>query len=291
MMSKPAFDIQDVLYRRDPVGDAVPLVLDSPHSGDTYPSDFGYIAPFDQMRMGEDAFIDDMFSDAPGHGAWLMAARFPRSYIDPNRDLVDLDTSMIDGDWPDPVTDGDKIALGMGLIWKVGRPGLDLYDRLLSVEEVRNRIDKYWRPYHAELQGLIDQAHQRWGRVWHLNCHSMPSADMCAEIDLPLVPSADFVLGDRDGTTASPEFVSAVQNSLLRQGYTVAINAPFKGVELVRKHGDPANGRESLQIEVNRGLYMDEHAITRTEGFAGLKSAMSVLIADLAAFIRKDRGL
>ena len=76
------FEIPGVVRRRDPQHDAVPLVLDSPHSGAHYPEEFAYRCPLPMLRRAEDAYVDELYEAAPAHGATLIAALFPRSYID-----------------------------------------------------------------------------------------------------------------------------------------------------------------------------------------------------------------
>ncbi len=71
-------------------------------------------------------------------------------------------------------------------------------------------------------------------------------------------------------------------------GYRVAINDPFKGAELVTRIGRPAAGRHSLQIEVNRGLYMDEDRIEKSADFAPVKADMDRLVAGIAAYVAEQ---
>lgn len=263
----------------------VPVVFDSPHSGKIYPDDFGYVAPLMVMRRSEDAFVDELYNAAPDHGAPLIAADFPRIYIDPNRGLADLDPAMLDGPWPDAVTGSRKVELGVGLIWRIMPPEAQIYDRLLSVAEVRRRIDTCWQPYHDAVAGAIDEAHTRFGQVWHINCHSMPAMGNSGTEDGP-VARAEFVLGDRDGTTCEPGFTAFVAEQLQSFGYHVKINEPYKGVELVRRYSDPGKGRHSLQIEINRKLYMDEDQIERNEGFTELKVNIDRLVAAICDYAR-----
>ncbi len=275
---------------RLPETDAIPLVCDSPHSGVLYPDDFRYALPFEQLRAGEDTDVHVLWHALPSVGATLLAAQFPRSYIDPNRDLEDLDAAMLAEPWPQPLRPGEKTRLGIGLIWReAGRSArLPIYDRLLSVAEVRHRIDAYHAPYHAAMRKEIDAAYARFGVVWHLNLHSMPAnsyESLQIESDHPL---ADFVLGDRDGTTAAPEFTDVVAQALRRRGFSVAINDPFKGVALIARLGRPAERRHSLQIELHRGLYMDETTRERTRGFGVLQSALADVSLEIAAYIREQ---
>jgi N-formylglutamate amidohydrolase len=271
----------------EPVAEPAPVVFDSPHSGTDYPDDFGSIAPVSVLRRSEDAFVDELFAAAPGHGAPLIAANFPRIYIDPNRDLIDLDPAMLDGPWPDPLVPSRKTELGVGLIWRIMPPDSQLYDRLLSVAEVRGRIERCWKPYHHAVATTIDETHRRFGKVWHVNCHSMPAMGNAASEDGP-VARAEFVLGDRDGTTCEAGFTAFVAGELRDMGYDVKINEPYKGVELVRRYSDPARGRHSLQLEINRKLYMDEKTIQKTAGFTALQADMGKLAGAICRYARES---
>lgn len=274
-----------VLRRFDPVGEPVPLVLDSPHSGIEYPDDFRCVVPLEILRTAEDTHIDDVFSAGPGRGATLLVALFPRSYIDVNRDALDIDGDLLAEPWPTPLNPGEKTKLGMGLIRRLAQPDIAVYDRKLSVAEIQARIDRYYHPYHAELKAALDRAHQRFGAVWHLNCHSMGSQGSTMTPD-GARRRPDFVLGDRDGTTCGAAFTDRVYRWLKGRGHHVTINDPYKGVELVRRYSDPGRHRHSLQIEINRALYMDEVTRAPNGGYSALKAEMSALIAHLAEWTR-----
>lgn len=281
-----ATDIPGVLYIKRANGNAAPVVFDSPHSGAQYPDDFDCVAPMDVVRKSEDAFVDELYAEVPECGADLQAALFPRAYIDPNRSLMDIDPELIEEHWPDPLAPSEKTRLGHGLIWRMCPPDYALYDRKLSAMEVRRRIETYWRPYHHVLAATIDNAQERFGQVWHINCHSMPAAGVPQHPGLGSGGRIDFVLGDRDGTTCDPEFTELVALTLRGLGYRVRVNDPYKGVELVRAHSDPANGRHSLQIEINRALYMDESRLERAEGFDRLQDHLTQLAAALCEYAR-----
>ena len=274
--------VPHVLELRGPSVPALPLVFDSPHSGTDYPEDFGHQAPMAAVRKAEDTYVDEIYDAAPAQGAALLRALFPRSYIDPNRAADDLDASMIEGDWPGRVMPSPKTALGLGLLWSRYPPGLPLYGRKLTVAEVRRRIETYHGPYHEALRRALDAAYARFGVVWHINCHSMPSVsnDMAAEG--PGIPRADFTLGDRDGTTCAAEFTETVRAVLAAKGYRVTVNDPYKGSELIRAWSAPQAGRHSLLVEINRRLYMNEDTFEKTDGFAKLQADIRHLIAELA---------
>lgn len=276
--------------RRDPVGVPIPLVCDSPHSGTDYPADFGHAVPLAQLRQGEDTHVDALWQAAPEVGATLIAARFPRTYIDPNRTLADLDPDMLDGEWPEPLSPGEKTRLGKGLIWSRMDPQTPIYDRRLSVAEVQARIDRYYRPYHDALNQAVQQRYEQFGALWHLNLHSMPN-DAYARLGLdPDRELADFVLGDRDGRTCEPAFVDLIASYLLGKGYTVARNDPYKGVQLIEQIGQPMQGRHSLQVEIRRPVYMNEATREPNEGFVRLQQDLSGLLREVASYVRKRVG-
>ena len=274
---------------RSPAAGAVALVLDSPHSGTEYPEDFRPAVPRDLLRQAEDSYVDELYASGPARGATLVAARFPRSYIDPNRSLLDIDVSLLDARWPGPAIASRKTELGIGLVWRVLDTGQPIYDRKLSVEEVKQRIVRYHQPYQRAVKQALDHAYEHFGGVWHLNLHSMPAMSSVISEDGPGRARADFVLGDRDGTTCEPEFTRLVADTLAGMGYGVKLNDPYKGVELVRAFSDPAAQRHSLQIEVNRRLYMDERTRERSAGFEKLRGDLDQLLAKVAAYVA-ERG-
>lgn len=269
--------------RHDPTVTPVPLVFDSPHSGTHYPADFDHLPPRALVRKAEDTHVEALYAAAPGVGATLIEALFPRAYIDPNRHVTDLDPAVVEESWPGPLNPSRKTQLGIGLVWRLAQGGVPMYARPLPVAEVERRIALCYEPYHAAVAAAIDERHREFGAVWHIDCHSMPAVGDVMSDD-PGRPRADFVLGDRDGTTCTPEFTAFVARTLADMGYDVAINDPYKGVELVRRHGRPAERRHSLQIEVNRKLYMDEGTLERTAGFAALQADLARLAEALADY-------
>ena len=265
-----------------------PLVLDSPHSGTVYPEDFRPACDIATLRRAEDTHVEKLYAFAPEMGAAWIEAHFPRSYLDANRDTTELDTALLDGPWTEPLSTDprvlSKVRLGKGLVWKLTDEGLPIYDRLLGVDEVRARIDNCWRPYHAAVAEAIDAAHARHGYSIHINCHSMPAVAGSHATDFPGLAHADFVIGDRDGSTADPALSQKICEHLRARGYGVDYNHPYKGVELVRRHGRPAGHRHSIQVEVNRRLYMDEATLALDEaGAARLRQDLRSMVAMLLA--------
>ncbi|MGJ7545024.1 N-formylglutamate amidohydrolase [Variovorax sp. LT1R16] len=265
-----------------------PLVLDSPHSGTVYPDDFRPVCDLATLRRAEDTHVEKLYAFASAMGAAWVEAHFPRSYLDANRDMTEVDITMLDGPWTGPVSTDprvlSKVRLGKGLIWKLTDEGLPIYDRPLTVDEVRQRIDQCWRPYHAAVAQAIDEAHARHGYSIHINCHSMPAIAGSHATDFPGLAHADFVIGDRDGSTAAPALSHRLCEHLRARGYSVDYNHPYKGVELVRRHGNPAAHRHSIQVEINRRLYMDETTLALDDtGAARLQEHLRSMVAMLLA--------
>jgi N-formylglutamate deformylase len=258
-----------------------PLVLDSPHSGTAYPDDFHHVCDRHALRKVEDTHVEQLFDFAPELNATLIAARFPRSYIDVNRARDDIDVSLLDGPWPEPVQPSAKVRLGKGLVWRTLDDGTPIYDQRLRVQDVQRRITTCWHPYHRALQDAVAAAQRRHGYAIHINCHSMPAVAAKFSTDFPGEAHADFVLGDRDHSTAAPGLTAWMQDHLNARGYSVSINHPYKGVELVRRTGNPAAGCHSVQFEINKRLYMNEDTLQPHAGFEPLKKMLRQMFSEL----------
>ena len=272
------------LYEPDEHAMPCPVVFDSPHSGAMYPADFDHVCPHKLLKQAEDTAIDQLFMDAPKSGATLLAADFPRTYIDANRAVDDIDPLLLDGPAPIPIKPTDRSSLGIGLVRRLCKPGVPMYAKPLSWDAVQRRINGYYTPYHTTLSSILDRAHYNFGMVWHINCHSMPASTA------PIVAGgrmADFVLGDHDGQSCDVGFTLSLQTYLQGLGYTVALNNPFKGVELTERYSDPGKHRHSLQLEMNKSLYMmaDEVEIDPAK-YAALQASIRGLIGYVTAYAR-----
>jgi len=266
-----------------PKGDAVPLVFDSPHSGNNYPPEFETLVPLARLRRAEDAFVDELFAAAPDHGATLIAATFPRIYLDPNRGPDDFEPSEARGNFAMPLAPTKKAAAGKGIVWTRLHGLASLYDQPLTAAEVMARIETCWRPYHAAVADALNTAHAAAGRVYHVNCHSMRArgnpTDEDGEADRP-----DFVISDGDGVTSAPAFTNLIRDVLQGQGFSAPVNDPYKGADLIHRYSNPSARRHSIQIEINRRLYMDEAAIKKTEAFGPFQDVIGELIREIAAY-------
>ncbi len=266
-----------------------PLLLDSPHSGHDFPGDFGAAVSEHALRDGEDCFVDELWLPATERGVWLLAAAFPRTNIDANRHHADIDLELLEGaHWPHAYMPSGKAAIGKALVWRTLDDGRPIYARKVSVAELRLRIERCHEPYHRALAQRIEATHARFGRSYHLNCHSMNALAGAQGEGGAGRPRADVVLGDRDGTSCDPAFTEFVRKVLAGMGYDVKVNDPFKGVELVRAYADPRAGRHSLQLEVNKRLYMDEGARTKHGGFDALQVNLLALVDALLDYARAE---
>lgn len=273
-----------------------PLIFDSPHSGDQNPDDFNYTCSDKDIESTRDHFVDELFADAPTLGASLLAAQFPRAYLDLNRKMDDICPDLYAGAWPTgkegyiKPNPTNRSYAGIGLIRRLIKPNISVYNAKLSPTEIQARIDNYYKPYYGVLGAVLDNEYLEKGRVYHINCHSMPSSSVRNDRSTRFNPAkqVDFVLGNRDGTTCDKEFTDTVKNKLMDMGYNVAINSPYKGVELVERFSNPAKNRHSLQIEINKALYMNERKAEKSKDFEKLKGDLNQLIEHLVDYTQSS---
>ena len=273
----PPFDV------REPVDLISPLVVSSPHSGSVYPRRFLESSRLDAvaLRRSEDAFVDELFAGACALGAPLIRARFPRAYLDLNREPYELDPRMFEGRLPGFVnTRSVRVAGGLGTIAKVVGESQEIYAGLLDVDEALERIERLYKPYHARLRSLLDRAYRRFGIAILVDCHSMPSLPAVVPSSGDKKIRTDFVVGDRYGASSDPAFVETIERAMRRLGYIVQRNKPYAGGFITEHYGAPKSGFHAIQIEINRAIYMDERELTRAPGFAAVTSDLgSVLTA------------
>lgn len=261
-----------------------PVVFASPHSGRDYPPEFVAASKLNilKLRRSEDAFMDEIFAAAPDWGAPLLCARFPRAYVDANREAFELDPDMFADPLPDYVnTTSPCISAGLGTIARVVTDGEAIYAEPLRFEEARWRIETLHRPYHKALKGLIEATQERFGGCLVIDCHSMPSG-VSGGVSSDGDRGIDIVLGDCFGTACAPMVIDIAQRAFEAMGFTVARNKPYAGGFTTRHYGRPEQGIHALQIEINRALYMDEKRVRRGAGLPGLTRRMGGLMRELA---------
>ncbi|HMK67754.1 MAG TPA: N-formylglutamate amidohydrolase [Stellaceae bacterium] len=263
----------------------VPLVCASPHSGNEYPAEFLAASRLDPLtlRRSEDSFVDEIFGGALELGAPLLSARFPRAYLDPNREPFELDPLMFEDALPDYVNSrSPRVQVGLGTIARVVATGDEIYARKLSCSDALQRIERLYRPYHQALRQLLTATRERFGGYLLVDCHSMPSTAGPGERDFRR-SGIDIVLGDCHGTACHPMVTETAQRVLASKGYRVTRNAPYAGGFTTVHYGAPQSGRHCLQIEINRALYMDERSMERKPFLRQLAADMRDVLSALTA--------
>ena len=291
-MSEPELDPPfDVI---EPARLSSGVVLSSPHSGNVYPARFLQSARLDaaSLRRSEDAFVDELFLTSVDLGVPLLRARFPRAYLDVNREPYELDPRMFEGRLPAFAnTRSVRVAGGLGTIARVVGDSQEIYARRLTVEDALCRIEDLHKPYHAALRSLTERALGRFGRALLIDCHSMPSSSASAlgvgsREDRA---KADLVIGDRYGPSCDRPFVDAAEYEFRRFGYAVERNKPYAGGFITESYGTPGAHRHAMQIEINRALYMDERTLQRNSAFDEVARHVTEVVRALAALA--DGGL
>lgn len=263
-------------------GQRVPFVFSSPHSGRHYPQRFLDMARLDRevIRRSEDCYVEELFGAAAALGAPMLVAHFPRAYLDVNREPWELDPRMFVEPLPAFVNArSPRVAGGLGTVPRRVGEGLDIYAARISLGEAVARIEGIYRPFHDCLRRLLAVTHARFGFAVLVDCHSMPASIRTGENNL----KPDFIVGDRFGTSASAALTDHAIALLSEMGYCVSHNKPYAGGYITEHYGRPSRGLHALQIEVNRGLYMNERTLQKSPGFQGLADDLARFAADLMA--------
>ncbi len=263
----------------EPLELGTPIVFNSPHSGSVYPRRFLEASRLDPqtLRRSEDAFVDELVAPCVSIGAPLLRARFPRAYLDANREPYELDPQMFEGRLPDFAnTRSLRVAAGLGSIPRVVGEAQPIYRGPMPVAEGLARVARLHRPYHACLAELLDRASKRFGFAVLIDCHSMPSTSAD-------VGACDIVLGDRFGSSAAGWIVDTLEASLRGSGLIVRRNKPYAGGYITEYYGQPSYARHAVQLEINRALYMDERSIRKLEKAQALTRALLEMARALAA--------
>ena len=262
---------------------SAPVVFNSPHSGRHYTREFlrqSRLSPL-ALRKSEDCFVDELFLSCVGHGAPLLRAHVPRSFIDLNREPYELDPHMFTGDLPGYVnTSSPRVASGLGTIPRVVAEGEDIYRGRFAFSEALSRVERIYLPYHRALKALTDAVMAKVGEVLLIDCHSMPASATHHVLPQSHGP-VDVVLGDRFGASCGGDITALVEDLLRAEGLRVLRNKPYAGGFITQNHGAPMRGRHALQVEINRGLYLDEATLARTANFEPLRRSLDKVLARL----------
>jgi len=252
------------------------IVFNSPHSGKIYPRAFLTSARLDlaSLRRSEDSFVDELFLGVVRSGHPLMRAHFPRCYVDVNREPYELDPRMFEGRLPSFAnTRSMRVAGGLGTVARVVGDAQEIYDQRIPVDDALGRIEELYKPYHRALRRLVTKVHRDCGAAVLVDCHSMPSTAGTKDER----PRADVVLGDRYGTSCVAVVSETIETALTELGYSVSRNKPYAGGFITEHYGNPSAGLHAIQLEINRGLYMDERNYEQSPGFARLAADLETV--------------
>tara|TARA_R110000850_G_scaffold69077_5_gene153563 strand:- start:78 stop:938 length:861 start_codon:yes stop_codon:yes gene_type:complete len=257
------------------------VVFASPHSGRDYSWSFLRKTVLNEhaIRSSEDAFVDQLFDCAPEYGAAFLKAGAPRAYVDLNRARDELDPALIEG--VRRMGHNPRVASGLGVIPRVVANGRAIYRGKMTRHEAEERIARYWEPYHARLQILLDAARMRHGQTVLIDCHSMPHEAMDGVARAGL-RRPDVVLGDRFGAAASGDVVDRIEAAFSAAGFIVTRNAPFAGAYITQAYGRPAKGQHAVQVEIDRSLYMNEQLIRPNGDFDIVRAALRGVVKEIA---------
>ena len=234
-----------------------------------------------QLRLSEDMHIDALLADVPKAGASLLTATYPRAYVDLNREPYELDASMFSDPLPDFVNkDSTRVLGGLGTIAKIVTERLEIYDRPLEFSEAEQRIEKIYFPFHSCLKQQFEMARDYWGAAYLLDVHSMPS-NAVRKFKGGKSGGIDFVLGNCHGRSCDADYYDLVYNFLTDAGYYVEKNKPYAGGYITEHYGKPSEVFHTLQLELNRKLYMNETSYDLLGNSDKMKNLFSDLISAL----------
>lgn len=251
---------------RPPTSTPVPIVLSCPHVGTEIPPDIAAtMTPLARRTPDTDWFVHDLYGFAPAMGITLVHARFSRYVVDLNRDPAGAKL----------YADG-RAETGLVPVQSFARE--PLYDGPTpDAAELRRRVDRYYKPYHAAIEAALSELRQRHAHVLFFDAHSIKRRVPSIRPE----PFADVILGDQAGRTAHRQLARTALDAL--QGLDVAHNEPFMGGYLTRSFGRPAEGRHALQLEMSQDLYMDEDAGRRDASKeARVQAILKSLLTQLA---------
>lgn len=271
-----------IYWRREPAAGLAPLLVDVSRSGREYPPHYRTPLPFNTVHDNVSMYVEELWAGAPEVGGTLLFCSFPNTWIDVNRNEADMDPAAVDGTWPHELKPSPRTLEGLGLIKTRSRYGEPFQERKLTVAEIEERLNDYYRPYHAELKRNVDALYARFGALRHISCHCMSAVGAPTHPDAGK-PRADFCVSDLRGRTASKDAMALVVDALRGYGYSVSVNDPYVGNELIARHGDPARGIDSIQIEINKKLFMDTETFRKTAGFASLERDLDRLLSVIAS--------
>lgn len=272
----PAFQVYAPAEQR------VPYVFNSPHSGRHYPKTFVKSSRLKgaDLRRSEDVLVDQLFSGVVEIGAPMLAANFPRAWLDVNREPFELDPKLFNERLPAHANiKSMRVSGGLGTIPRLVAENLPIYGQKPTLAEALSRIDTIYRPYHEMLRHLMAQSAVSFGYAVLVDCHSMPSAGAKSEGK----PRPDIIVGDRYGTSCSGEISREIMKRFDELGYSVTRNKPYAGGFITEHYGRPLKGLHAVQIEINRAIYVNEATFEPLPGFQALAQDITKVMSHVVS--------
>ena len=247
-----------------------PILVSSPHSGRFYPEKLFNASSLSklELRGSEDAFVDKICNNISQKGVCFIKGEIARSYLDLNRDPNILDSLIIESavNTACPITDG-----GFGIIPRLVGVGQKIYNNKLSMQDALERIEAIHKPYHMQIRQQLDAFKKGFGRAILLDIHSMPNVSL-GNI------KADIVIGDRFGKSCKQDIIDFIETHFNECGLKTRRNHPFAGGFTTKTYGDPLDGIDAVQIEINRSFYMNESNLALNSGFETISNVITTLI-------------
>jgi N-formylglutamate deformylase len=214
-----------------PTTQAIPIIANVPHSGLLIPQGM-----LDQLELShqhylpnQDWHLDKLYDFLPKLGITVLQAIYSRYVVDLNRSPKE---PLFGNFWQSVIA--EKTAFNT-----------PLYQSPPSRQEIQQRVDRYYHPYHDQLQRLLEQHVQQFGRVYLLDLHSF----------LGLIED-EICLGNGNGKTCGDRFISTVEEAFCSSGYQVVRNKVFSGGHITQHYGQSPQV-EALQVEVRYPIYLD----------------------------------
>ncbi|HET7282836.1 MAG TPA: N-formylglutamate amidohydrolase [Sphingomicrobium sp.] len=255
----------------EPRGD-LPVLLSVPHSGRDYPDWLVAMASAGKpsLTLLEDPWVDRLVWRALQRGCGAVIARAPRAAIDCNRAEDEVDPSIVDGARRGRVS--ARARGGLGIVPTRTQQHGYLWRRAMSPRQLDDRLSQAHRPYHAAIEAQLASLVERFGCALLLDCHSMPPAP-------DGVPPVVF--GDGRGRTAGGWLSAEAVAVTRRAGFEAGLNDPFAGGHIIERHAQPGRGIHALQLEIDRGCYLDDKLAKPGRGFDRAAALIEALAVEL----------
>ena len=274
--------IDECYILKEPEVQTTSMVFNSPHSGRSYSESFlkNSLLKKPEIRASEDAYVDDLFSSVTEFGAPLLTAVAPRAFVDLNRQADELDSAIIQGVNKNILN--SRVLSGLGVIPRIVSKGNNIQSGKMTIEQANLRLDQSYFPYHYKLKKLLDQTKLEFRKVILIDCHSMPmrSTHSLRSSD---GKSPNIVLGNRFGSSCSSDIMEQIKSSFEDAGFRVSQNIPFSGAYILKNYGRPSINEHAVQIEIDRGLYLNEKLVEKSDKYHDLKYKLKTVIRDIVS--------